>query len=122
LKTQDLARLVLVPVWSQFANLFAFRPTPDPVFGNISHSSSGGTPRAFAHTRAVVIAVVMFSPFRETRDEDTSFPYTCRSPFVIADRAQIEASQAWDNWVVLEIWPMMVVLRTRTVQVGWHRP
>lgn len=77
LKTKDLVRCVLVPVWSQLAILFVFRP--HPVFDEIHVENTAGIPRAFTCTRAVVSAVVMSSPFRETRDEDKNFLYTCES-------------------------------------------
>ena len=69
--TRHLVSLDLDPVWTQFTNQLEIGPRLDPVFTPVACHV---LPRA----RAVVSGTSMFSPFRETRDEDTIFPYTCR--------------------------------------------
>ena len=66
LKTKGLWRFDLFPVGGSFGVSTHVGPS----------FYAHGTPHA-SRTRAVVSAVVMFSPFRETGDEDKSFPHTC---------------------------------------------
>lgn len=76
LKTKDLGDHDLDPVWTQFANHFEFGRTSDPVleaeWAAIHVGDQTGIPRAFARTRAVVSALLVFSSSRETGDEEKS--------------------------------------------------
>src|SRR5579884_4209379 len=68
-KTKDLGRCDLVPVWSQLVDLSAFRPTSDPVVCREERHMHRARARSFP-------PFLKSSPFRETGDEDKSFPYT----------------------------------------------